>query len=54
MVVHTGVGDDSETDLYMNQGNPVWNNDGDVATLIDEEGNIVSQYPAPEDGSTET
>jgi len=54
VVVHTGVGDDSATDLYMNQGNPVWNNDGDVATLIDEEGNIVSQYPAPEDGSTET
>ena len=54
VVVHTGVGDDSETDLYMNQGNPVWNNDGDVATLMDEEGNIVSQYPEPDDGSTET
>ena len=54
VVVHTGVGDDSETDLYMNLGNPIWNNDGDVATLMDAEGNIVSQYPEPDDGSTET
>jgi hypothetical protein len=30
-------------------GNPIWNNDDDVATLMDDEGNIVSQYPEPEE-----
>lgn len=43
VVVHTGVGEDSESDLYMNQGNPIWNNDGDVATLMDDNGDVVSQ-----------
>ncbi len=43
MVIHTGVGEDSESDLYMNQGNPIWNNDGDVAILMDANGDVVSQ-----------
>lgn len=49
VMVNTGVGDDSSTDLYCNMGSPIWNNAGDVATLMDEEGNIVSQYPEPEE-----
>lgn len=49
VVVHTGVGDDSANDLYMNMGNPIWNNAGDVATLIDAEGRVVSQYPEPQE-----
>jgi len=48
VTVHTRVGDDTATDLYWNLGSPVWNNAGDVATLMDDEGNIVSQYPEPE------
>jgi hypothetical protein len=49
VMVHTGVGNDSAIDLYCNMGNPIWNNAGDVATLMDAEGNIVSQYPEPEE-----
>lgn len=49
VVVHTGVGDDSATDLYMNLGNPIWNNGGDVATLMDADGNVVSQHPQPQE-----
>jgi len=49
VMVHTGVGDDSATDLYWNLGNPIWNNAGDVAALMDGEGKLVSQYPEPED-----
>ena len=49
VVVHTGVGDDTATDLYWDMGSPVWNNDADVATLMDDEGNVVSQYPEPEE-----
>lgn len=49
VVVHTGVGDDTASDLYWNMGSPIWNNDADVATLMDAEGNVVSQYPEPED-----
>lgn len=45
VTVHTGVGEDTATDLYWNLGRPVWNNAGDVATLMDDEGGIVSQYP---------
>ena len=49
VMVHTGVGDDTATDLYCNMGSPIWNNAGDVATLMDAEGNVVSQYPEPEE-----
>jgi competence protein ComEC len=49
VTVHTGVGDDTASDLYWGMGNPIWNNDDDVATLMDDEGNIVSQYPEPEE-----
>lgn len=49
VTVHTGVGDDTATDLYWDMGSPIWNNDADVATLMDDEGNVVSQYPEPEE-----
>jgi hypothetical protein len=49
VVVHTGVGNDTETDLYMNMGNPIWNNSGDVATLMDADGTVVSQHPKAEE-----
>lgn len=42
--VHTGVGDDTATDLYWNRKLPVWNNDGDEAILMDASGNMVAQF----------
>ncbi|KQC13458.1 MAG: hypothetical protein APR56_05260 [Methanosaeta sp. SDB] len=49
VIVHTSVGDDTATDLYCNMGSPIWNNAGDVATLMDAEGDVVTQYPEPEE-----
>ncbi len=46
--VHTGSGEDTEEDLYWNRNTSTWNNDGDVATLTDAEGNVVSRYPEEE------
>ncbi len=43
--VHTGAGNDSMTDVYWGRNSPVWNNDGDVATLRDASGAIVAEYP---------
>jgi len=43
--VRTGEGTDSATDLFWNRSSSVWNNDGDVATLMDASGNIVASYP---------
>jgi Lamin Tail Domain len=43
--VHTGMGDDSATDLFWNMKVSIWNNDGDMATLKDASGNVVSRYP---------
>jgi len=42
--VHTGIGTDSARDLYWNRSSSVWNNGGDVATLKDASGNVVSTY----------
>ncbi len=49
--VHTGVGDDTEEDVYSNKNTPVWNNDGDIATLTDAEGNVVARYPEENAGA---
>lgn len=54
VTVHTGVGDDTATDLYWNMGSPIWNNAGDVAILMDDEGDVVTQYPEPEVGLNST
>jgi hypothetical protein len=32
-------------DLFWNKKVPIWNNDGDVATLKDSTGSIISIYP---------
>jgi competence protein ComEC len=42
--VHTGSGEDTATDLYWNRSTPVWNNDGDIATLRDSSGNVVAEH----------
>lgn len=49
--VHTGSGIDTAGDLYWNRSTPVWNNDGDMATLKDASGNIVSRYPEESKGT---
>jgi len=41
--VHTGSGTDTATDLYFGQSLPVWNNDGDTATLADSNGSIIDR-----------
>lgn len=38
-----GPGEDNSTHLYRNKLN-IWNNDGDAAVLIDNAGQIISQY----------
>ena len=45
VTVHTGDGNDTNTDLYWGMAGSVWNNDGDVATLADETGNVMAVYP---------
>lgn len=49
--VHTGKGDDTLTDLYWGRNSPVWNNDGDLATLKDASGNAVASYPKGSKGA---
>jgi len=44
MYVHTGTGEDNETDLFWGSGTAIWNNNGDRATLKNQEGSIVSVY----------
>jgi hypothetical protein len=42
--LHKGEGEDNETDLFWQKKMNVWNNDGDNATLRDENGEIVDFY----------
>ena len=43
--IRTGMGNDTSEDLFWNRSSSIWNNDGDVATLTDASGNLVSSYP---------
>ena len=45
VMVHTETGNNTDIDLYWNMASSVWNNDGDVATLADETGNVIAIYP---------
>ncbi|CVK32152.1 ComE operon protein 3 (fragment) [Methanoculleus bourgensis] len=43
VTLHSGAGNDTATDLYWGRGGvPVWNNDGDIATLSDPDGRVAS------------
>ena len=44
VLVHTGQGNDTESDLYWGRDDQVWE-DGVVATLFDANGEMVSRYP---------
>jgi hypothetical protein len=46
--IRTGTGNDTAADLFWNRSSSIWNNDGDVATLKDASGSIVSRYPEEE------
>ncbi len=41
VTLHTGSGNDTETDLYWSRGSPVWNNDGDTVIVRSDNGTIV-------------
>lgn len=41
VIVHTGCGIDTETDLYWNYNKPIWNNDRDTVFLYDNLGNLI-------------
>jgi hypothetical protein len=49
--VHSGSGNDTASDLYFNRKVPIWNNDGDVATLKDASGKVVAMYPEESEGA---
>jgi 5-hydroxyisourate hydrolase-like protein (transthyretin family) len=42
--IHTGPGTTRAGHLFLGSGRPVWNNDGDTATLIDPHNVAVSRY----------
>jgi hypothetical protein len=44
VVVHTGSGINTHHDLYWIQGNYVWNNDHDTATLKNRAGHVVQRF----------
>jgi len=45
VTIYTGSGDNSESALYWGfVGKAIWNNDGDVATIYDQEGQVVARY----------
>lgn len=39
--VHPGGGTNTETDLYGEGDRAAWNNQGDVVTLLDDDGNVI-------------
>ncbi|WP_225741170.1 lamin tail domain-containing protein [Halorussus halophilus] len=41
VTVHTGSGSDSSAHVYGDYESPIWNNDGDTATLYDDGGDYV-------------
>ena len=43
--IRTGIGNDTSEDPFWHRSSSIWNNDGDVATLRNASGNIVSGYP---------
>lgn len=49
--IHTGIGSDTDKDLYWNRTSSVWNNSGDLATLLDQAGNVAARYPEESKGA---
>ena len=49
--IHSGVGSNSDEDLYWNRSTSIWNNGGDLATLVDASGVVISSYPKEVEGA---
>jgi competence protein ComEC len=49
--IHSGTGSNSDEDLYWNRSTSIWNNDGDLVTLIDTSGIVISSYPKEVEGA---
>ena len=47
VTLYTGKGADTDTELYWGSGGHVWNNDGDIATLYDANGNFIDALEKP-------
>lgn len=43
VTLHTGKGEDTDTDLYWGLGNPVWNNGGDTVHVYNADGELVTE-----------
>jgi hypothetical protein len=43
VTIHTGKGTNTQTNRYWGLGGYVWNNDGDRATLKDNNGNVIDR-----------
>jgi hypothetical protein len=50
--VHPGRGTNTQTDLFGEEGVPVWNNSGDTVTLLDSSGEQIDarSYSSREEG----
>jgi len=44
ITIHSGSGVNTPSHLYWNASEPMWNNDNDLAFLLDAEGQIVIHY----------
>jgi len=42
VTVYTKKGTNSATELYWGSSSPIWNNDGDTASICDNNGQLVS------------
>jgi competence protein ComEC len=49
--IHSGTGSNSDEDLYWNRSTSIWNNGGDLATLVDASGFVISSYPKEVEGA---
>jgi len=47
LILYTGVGENSEFNLYWNSKDPIWNNDGDTAFLFDANGDLIVAISFP-------
>jgi micrococcal nuclease len=44
VIIRSGCGQDGSEELYWCANGPVWNNDGDMALLLDAYGNVVDRW----------
>jgi len=47
LVIYTGSGSNTATEVFWNSDEPIWNNNGDTVFLFDSEGNLVTSLSFP-------